>query len=90
MIFITAFVVNGRRVPIRGLLGWFGAKQTLILQTENDILLRAELEDIAKRHPEQFVLWYTLDRPPKGRDTWKCLWSSLYNRGSLLLKGTSE
>ncbi|NXO69936.1 NB5R2 reductase, partial [Phainopepla nitens] len=34
-------------------------------QTENDILLRAELEDIAKRHPEQFVLWYTLDRPPK-------------------------
>ncbi|NWY48634.1 NB5R2 reductase, partial [Sylvia atricapilla] len=34
-------------------------------QTENDILLRAELEDIAKRHPDQFVLWYTLDRPPK-------------------------
>uniref|UniRef100_A0A8C3NSK2 NADH-cytochrome b5 reductase n=1 Tax=Cyanoderma ruficeps TaxID=181631 RepID=A0A8C3NSK2_9PASS len=34
-------------------------------QTEKDILLRDELEDIAKRHPEQFVLWYTLDRPPK-------------------------
>lgn len=58
---------------------------TLILQTENDILLRAELEDIAKRHPEQFVLWYTLDRPPKGRDTWKCLCSSLCNSQSFTL-----
>uniref|UniRef100_A0A8C2U9W4 NADH-cytochrome b5 reductase n=1 Tax=Coturnix japonica TaxID=93934 RepID=A0A8C2U9W4_COTJA len=34
-------------------------------QTEKDILLRAELEDIAKRHPEQVALWYTLDRPPQ-------------------------
>ncbi|XP_055669426.1 NADH-cytochrome b5 reductase 2 isoform X1 [Falco peregrinus] len=34
-------------------------------QTEKDILLRDELEDIAKRHPDQFVLWYTLDRPPQ-------------------------
>ncbi|NXT28436.1 NB5R2 reductase, partial [Syrrhaptes paradoxus] len=34
-------------------------------QTEKDILLRAELEDIAKRHPDQFKLWYTLDRPPQ-------------------------
>ncbi|KAL2310005.1 hypothetical protein Nmel_006242 [Mimus melanotis] len=54
-------------------------------QTENDILLRAELEDIAKRHPEQFVLWYTLDRPPKGRDTRKCLCSSLCNSQSFTL-----
>ncbi|XP_068004035.1 NADH-cytochrome b5 reductase 2 [Melanerpes formicivorus] len=34
-------------------------------QTEKDILLRAELEDLAKSHPEQFTLWYTLDRPPQ-------------------------
>ncbi|XP_068801296.1 NADH-cytochrome b5 reductase 2 isoform X3 [Struthio camelus] len=34
-------------------------------QTEKDILLRAELEDIAKTHPDQFTLWYTLDRPPQ-------------------------
>uniref|UniRef100_A0A8C8APZ6 cytochrome-b5 reductase n=1 Tax=Otus sunia TaxID=257818 RepID=A0A8C8APZ6_9STRI len=34
-------------------------------RTEEDILLRAELEDIAKRHPDQFTLWYTLDRPPQ-------------------------
>ncbi|XP_010020091.1 PREDICTED: NADH-cytochrome b5 reductase 2, partial [Nestor notabilis] len=34
-------------------------------QTEKDILLRAELEDIAKRHPDQLTLWYTLDRPPQ-------------------------
>ncbi|XP_009890996.1 PREDICTED: NADH-cytochrome b5 reductase 2 [Charadrius vociferus] len=34
-------------------------------QTEKDILLRDELEDIAKRHPDQFTLWYTLDRPPQ-------------------------
>ncbi|XP_048804914.1 NADH-cytochrome b5 reductase 2 isoform X2 [Lagopus muta] len=34
-------------------------------QTEKDILLRAELEDIAKRHPDQVTLWYTLDKPPQ-------------------------
>ncbi|XP_069479702.1 NADH-cytochrome b5 reductase 2 [Ambystoma mexicanum] len=37
-------------------------------QTEEDILLRAELEEVASNHPEQFKLWFTLDRPPKG---WK-------------------
>lgn len=34
-------------------------------QTEEDILLRSELELLAKRH-ENFELWYTLDRPPEG------------------------
>ncbi|XP_025960239.1 NADH-cytochrome b5 reductase 2 isoform X3 [Dromaius novaehollandiae] len=34
-------------------------------QTEKDILLRGELEDIAKMHPDQFTVWYTLDRPPQ-------------------------
>ncbi|XP_075423518.1 NADH-cytochrome b5 reductase 2-like isoform X2 [Ascaphus truei] len=34
-------------------------------QTEEDILLRPELEQVAKNHPDQFKLWYTLDRPPK-------------------------
>ncbi|XP_063800565.1 NADH-cytochrome b5 reductase 2 isoform X2 [Pseudophryne corroboree] len=37
-------------------------------QTEEDILLRAELDSVAKEHPDQFKLWYTLDRPPQG---WK-------------------
>uniref|UniRef100_A0A8D2LIN6 NADH-cytochrome b5 reductase n=1 Tax=Varanus komodoensis TaxID=61221 RepID=A0A8D2LIN6_VARKO len=37
-------------------------------QTEEDILLRSELEDVAAKHPDQFKLWYTLDRPPQG---WK-------------------
>ncbi|KAM4617965.1 NADH-cytochrome b5 reductase 2 [Discoglossus pictus] len=37
-------------------------------QTEEDILLRKELEDLAKNHPDQFKLWFTLDRPPQG---WK-------------------
>ncbi|XP_068117863.1 NADH-cytochrome b5 reductase 2-like [Hyperolius riggenbachi] len=37
-------------------------------QTEEDILLRSELEAVAKSHPDQFKLWFTLDRPPKG---WK-------------------
>ncbi|XP_053112215.1 NADH-cytochrome b5 reductase 2 isoform X2 [Hemicordylus capensis] len=34
-------------------------------QTEQDILLRAELEEVATNHPDQFKLWYTLDRPPQ-------------------------
>lgn len=33
-------------------------------QTENDILLRPELEDIAADKKNQFKLWYTLDKPP--------------------------
>ncbi|XP_061466491.1 NADH-cytochrome b5 reductase 2 isoform X1 [Rhineura floridana] len=35
-------------------------------QTEEDILLRPELEDVAVNHQDQFKLWYTLDRPPQG------------------------
>ena len=37
-------------------------------QTESDILLRTELEDIAAEQPDRFRLWYTLDRP---EDDWK-------------------
>ncbi|CAG5132060.1 unnamed protein product [Candidula unifasciata] len=32
-------------------------------QTEKDILLRSELEDLQSSHPSQFHLWFTLDRP---------------------------
>ncbi|XP_038620360.1 NADH-cytochrome b5 reductase 2 [Tachyglossus aculeatus] len=35
-------------------------------RTEADILLRAELEAVAKAHPDKFKLWYTLDKPPNG------------------------
>ncbi|CAG5056083.1 unnamed protein product [Parnassius apollo] len=37
-------------------------------QTEEDILLRDELEKYQSEHPNQFKLWYTLDRPTEG---WK-------------------
>lgn len=37
-------------------------------QTEEDILLRSELEEVAAKHPTQFKFWYTLDRPG---DNWK-------------------
>lgn len=30
-------------------------------QTEGDILLRKELDELAAEHPEQFQVWYTLD-----------------------------
>lgn len=33
-------------------------------QTENDILLREELDQLAARHPEQFQVWYTVDTAP--------------------------
>ncbi|XP_063052107.1 NADH-cytochrome b5 reductase 2 [Engraulis encrasicolus] len=35
-------------------------------QTEKDILLREELEEVEKGHPEQVKLWYTLDKAPEG------------------------
>ncbi|KAM4017066.1 NADH-cytochrome b5 reductase 2 [Anomaloglossus baeobatrachus] len=37
-------------------------------QTEEDILVRSELESVVTSHPDQFRLFYTLDRPPQG---WK-------------------
>jgi len=33
-------------------------------QTDDDILVRDMLEDLQKKHPKQFKLWFTLDRPP--------------------------
>ncbi|XP_036376180.1 NADH-cytochrome b5 reductase 3 [Megalops cyprinoides] len=37
-------------------------------QTEKDILLRPELEEIQANHPSRFKLWFTLDRVP---DDWQ-------------------
>lgn len=37
-------------------------------QSEKDILVRNELEEVVKSHPDQFKLWYTLDNVPTG---WK-------------------
>lgn len=34
-------------------------------QTEKDILLRPELEDIQVSHPDRFKLWFTVDRAPE-------------------------
>ena len=33
-------------------------------QTEEDILVRERLEELAAQNPEQLKVWYTLDRPP--------------------------
>lgn len=35
-------------------------------QTEKDILLRKELEEIAKEHPDRLKLWYTVDTSTEG------------------------
>lgn len=37
-------------------------------QTEKDILLRDELEEIAARHPDRFQLWLTVDQAPADWD----------------------
>lgn len=36
------------------------------LQTEKDILLREELEEVSRNHPGKVHLWFTLDKPPQG------------------------
>lgn len=38
-------------------------------QTEKDILLRPELEEIQVNHPDRFKLWFTLDSAPEGEVT---------------------
>lgn len=35
-------------------------------QTEEDILLRDELDGIAKKHPDRLKVWYTVDTSSKG------------------------
>jgi cytochrome-b5 reductase len=35
-------------------------------QTENDILLKEELDTIAKQHPDRFKVVYALDKAPEG------------------------
>ena len=35
-------------------------------QSEDDILLREELDQIQAAHPDRFKVWYTLDRADKG------------------------
>merc|ERR1719198_2274261 len=37
-------------------------------QTEEDILVRDMLDELAAKHPKRLKVWYTLDRPPAG---WK-------------------
>lgn len=37
-------------------------------QSEDDILVREELEAVQQAHPDRFKLWYTVDRP---KDGWK-------------------
>ncbi|XP_060892800.1 NADH-cytochrome b5 reductase 2 [Labrus mixtus] len=34
-------------------------------QTEKDILLREELEEVQKNHPDRVTIWFTLDKPPQ-------------------------
>jgi len=41
-------------------------------QTEEDILCRSDLEKFEKSHPNQFKLWYTLDRPAEGESSDIC------------------
>lgn len=36
-------------------------------QTEDDILVRNELEEVVAKYPDRFKLWYTLDRPGEGK-----------------------
>lgn len=35
-------------------------------QTEEDILLRDELEEAVKNHSDRVKIWYTVDRPSEG------------------------
>lgn len=37
-------------------------------QTEKDILLREELKEVKKNHPDKLSLWFTLDKPPQGKE----------------------
>lgn len=48
---------------------WVFICSWFLFQTEKDILLREELEEAQKDHPEKVKVWYTLDKPPLGETT---------------------
>jgi nitrate reductase (NAD(P)H) len=37
-------------------------------QSPTDILARDKLDDLARKHPQRFKLWYTVDRVPEGQE----------------------
>ena len=47
-------------------------------QSEDDILVREELEAIQEKHPDRFKLWYTVDRPKEGNINYKNLLGKRY------------
>lgn len=47
-------------------------------QSENDILLRDELEKVAEEHPDVFKVWYTVDRPSEGEHFFFCSQSCIH------------
>lgn len=36
-------------------------------QSEDDILLRKELDELAEQHSDRFKVWYTVDRSTDGK-----------------------
>jgi len=48
-------------------------------QTEEDILLREELEEAVKSHPDQIKVWYTVDRPTDGKSFITVIFYSKYH-----------
>lgn len=45
-------------------------------QTEKDILLREELEEVKENHADKLNLWFTLDKPAQGKAAFfsSCFW----------------
>ena len=59
----------------------------MIFQTEDDILLRTELEEVAASN-DSFKLWYTVDRPTEGGwpcDVWLVVMVTVTQVGSTVL-----
>lgn len=38
-----------------------------VIQSEADILLRKELDILAKKYPDQLKVWYTVDKASEGK-----------------------
>lgn len=61
-----------------------------VLQTEKDILLRSELDEIQAQNPARFKCWYTLDKAPESK-TWSAMpcetQESVWFTGDMLCHG---
>lgn len=73
LLFANQVSVISRDHVLHAVCSWLHRRSSthtvVCVQTEKDVLLRPELEEIQVNNPDRFKLWFTLDRAPAGESS---------------------